>query len=199
MNICKIIIVIFIIISNYGFSQTNYTKTEKIARNKIFDLKFNQVPKILKNNKSKTTYYLLCYNEFLKNILIGGSDNYKSFENQFDISSKNISKSVSDSLKYIYLSEIYLQNAIVKLLNKDFISGGMSFIESFGYFKDARKKYPKSYYNIKLSALYNIIAGITPDKAKFFLKTIGLNGNILLGVKQMKIYFQTEKVFMQLK
>lgn len=184
----KIIVIVLIIISFNVFAQNNYNLIEKQARKNLFNLKFSKSTELLINSKSKTSYYLISYNLFLQNLLIGGDENYKKFEKQFKISSEFIENSKDDSLKLPYLSEIYLQNAIIKLLNRDFISGALSFIESFGYFKNAEENYPKSFYNLKLSALFNIIAGITPDKGKIFLSAVGLNGDIKLGIEQMNSY-----------
>jgi len=181
-------VLLFVIIVSVGFSQANYTDIEIQARQKIFNLKFSEAENLLKESKTSSSNYLLCYKSFLQNLLIGGVDNYTKFEKQFAISSKFIEKAEDDSLKFSYLSEINLQNSIIKLLNRDFISGAISFIKSYGYFKDSKKKYPKSFFNLKLSALYNIIGGITPDKGKVFLSTIGLKGNISKGLSQMNSY-----------
>jgi len=187
-------VLLLVIITNFSFSQSGYTDIEIQARQKIFSLKFNEAENILKDNKTATSNYLLCYENFLQNLLIGGTDNYSKFEKQFNVSSKFIEKAEDDSLKLSYLSEINLQNAIIKLLNRDFISGAVSFIKSYGYFKDSEKKYPKSFYNLKLNALYNIIGGITPDKGKVFLSAIGLHGDISKGLSQMNSYvLKTEK------
>jgi len=189
LKIYKIfLLVLLIVASNIGFSQKKYTDIENQARVKLFNLKFNEVNNLLSNSKSSTSYYLMSYNLFLQNLLVGGASNFNKFEKQFEISSEYIEKTADDSLKYVYLSELYLQNSVLKLMNRDFFSGAMSFIKSYGLFKDAEKKYPNSFYNIKLSALYNIIGGITPDKGKMFLSTIGLKGNIAKGLKQMNSY-----------
>lgn len=177
-----------VIIANVGFSQANYTDIEKQARQKIFSLKFSEAEELLKESNTSTSNYLLCYKNFLQNLLIGGTDNYTRFEKQFNLSSKFIEKAEDNSLKFSYLSEINLQNAIIKLLNRDFISGAVSFIKSYSYYTDSENKYPKSFYNLKLSALYNIIGGITPDKGKVFLSAIGLKGDISKGLSQMNSY-----------
>lgn len=179
---------LLLVSSNLVLSQYNYTKLEKQAREKIFELKFNEVSTLLEKTQSSNSLYLLSYNIFIKNLIVGGEANYIEFENQFDISYTFIKKIKGDSVKNIYLAELLLQNSIIKLLNRDFISGAINFIESYGYFKDARKLYPNSITTLKLTALYNIIAGITPDKGKVFLSTIGLKGDINIGMKQMNSF-----------
>ncbi len=187
-------ILLFVIIVKIGFSQADYTTIEIQARKKLFSLKFSEAENLLKTSKTINSNYLLCYSNFLQNLLIGGTENYSKFEKQFDLSSKFIEKADNDSLKYSYLSEINLQNSIIKLLNRDFISGAYSFVKSYGYFKDAENTNQKSLLNLKLSALYNIIGGITPDKGKVFLSAIGLKGNIAEGLSQMHNYvIETEK------
>ena len=125
----------------------------------------------------------------MQNLLIGGEKKFELFNNNFDISYDKINDlEDNDKKKNLLLSEIYLQSSILKLMNKDFISGSYHFVKSYGFFEDQIKKYPNLKENKKLLGLYKIIAGITPDKGKKFLKMIGIEGDIIDGYKDLNEY-----------
>ncbi len=100
-------------------------------------------------------------------MLIGGDNNYQKFTNNFDdIVDKLNDLEDNDKQKNLLLSEVYLQSSILELMNKDFISGSLHFIKSYGFLEDQIKQYPNLKENKKLIGLYKIIAGITPDQGK---------------------------------
>ena len=191
----KNILYILILIVNISFSNTSsYNKNTLKARELIFDFKFNQAEKILNNDNSAQSFYLKSYIYFLKNILVGGEKNFKLYESNFDnIINKINELDKKDSLKNILKSEIFLQFSIVKLMNKDFISGSYNFIKSYNLFKESQQKFPNLIQNKKLSGLYKIIAGITPENGKKFLDLIGLEGNITDGYKELNKYYISQK------
>ncbi len=191
---------IFIFNINYLLSNNSeYNQNTLKARKLIFNFQFSKADKILKNDNTTISFYLKTYSIFIQNLLIGGENNYNLFIDNFN-KAQEIINDLDDNnqQKNLLLSEIYLQSAIVKLTNKDFISGSYHFVKSYNFLEEQIEKYPNLKENKKLLGLYKIIAGITPDKGKKFLKIIGLEGDITQGYKYLNeylIYNQQKKDF----
>lgn len=179
----------FFNVSSLYSINSNYNKNTLKARELIFNFQFIDAKNILDNDKTAISFYLKSYSFFIQNLLIGGDNNYKKFTNNFDdIVDKLNDLEDNDKQKNLLLSEVYLQSSILELMNKDFISGSLHFVKSYGFLEDQIKQYPNLKENKKLIGLYKIIAGITPDQGKKFLKMIGLEGNILDGYKDLNEY-----------
>jgi predicted negative regulator of RcsB-dependent stress response len=187
----KYFLLILILFVNYSFSNnSNYNKNTLKARELIFDFKFNDAKLILEKENSPISYYLKSYSFFLQNILIGGEEKYNIYKKYFNDINDNLDKiDDNDSLKYLLKSEVYLQYSIVQLLNKDFISGSYHFVKSYNLYAESREKFTNLEQNKKLSGLFKIIAGITPEQGKKFIELIGLEGNINQGYKELNEYF----------
>ena len=181
--------ILFFNVSISFSSNSAYNNNTLKARELIFDFKFTQAEKLLEKDKTPISFYLKTYSIFLQNLLISGEENQELFNNSFDKTEDIIDDlDDDDKNKKLLLSEIFLQSAIIKLMNKDFVSGSIHFVKSYGFLEDQIIKYPNYKENKKLSGLYKIIAGITPDKGKKFLKMIGLEGDIISGYKELNQY-----------
>ncbi len=178
---------------NISKAQTPTEELEEQARTNIFDLNFEKAKKQLENNNSNTSLYLKSYNLFIENLFIGGKDNYTKFEIITDKSVEIIEKSKADNQSYNYLAELYFQKAVLKLFNKDYFSGLYSFVEAFKYYEKANLLNPNNIETIKLSALFNIIAGITPEAGQVLLSPFGIKGDVKLGIKQLNKYLNLAK------
>ena len=190
-HILLIKFIFLIFISNSYSVNSNYNKQTIQARELIFDFKFKEANLILNKDDSPISFYLQSYSIFLENLLIGGEKNFNNFESNLDLTIDKLKEiEEKDSLKNILISEVYLQSAIVKLMNRDFISGSFHFIKSHNYFSDSEDMFPNLLHNKKLSGLYKIIAGITPDKGKKFLEMIGLEGDLKDGFSDLNSYMQ---------
>ncbi len=174
---------------SYANDKQNIIKAETF----LLNIKTKQARQILLKENSVFAKYLLIKTDFLENILIGGDSSFTQFEQDFDLALDFIENAKTDSLTNIFLSEIYLQKSVVELLNRNFITGAYTFIKAYSFFKKSLEKHPNLKQALKLSALYKIIAGVTPDKGQGFLNLIGLKPDINGGFEDLKKYINYSK------
>ncbi|WP_299586599.1 lipopolysaccharide assembly protein LapB [Mucilaginibacter sp.] len=83
-------------------------------------------------------------------------------------------------------AEIYLQWSFLKAKFGDYVSSGFDAKKANGLLKDNNKKYPDFLPNQKSLALVNIIFGSIPASFKGVTHFLGMNGNVLAGIKQLE-------------
>lgn len=83
-------------------------------------------------------------------------------------------------------AEINIQWALLKGKFQDYFSAAWDINTAEGLLNDNTKKFPNFLPNKKGKALLNIVLGAVPSNLRGILKTIGLNGSVANGVKELE-------------
>ncbi len=102
----------------------------------------------------------------------------------------------SDSPYYrFYQAEIRLHWAFVKLKFGKEVSGSWDIIKAFKLLDENAKKYPAFIPTYKSLGLLHVLIGATPKNYLWVAKLLGLNGNIQLGLKELRLVQQKDTLF----
>lgn len=84
------------------------------------------------------------------------------------------------------LAEVRLQLAMSKLLFGNRLSAAWDFRKAYLQYKDNVQKYPEFIPNKKNLGVLQVLMGSVPDKYKWFLSIIGMQGEIKTGMTNLK-------------
>lgn len=170
-------------ISASCWSQEYFTPLANQCHRHVIQLDFEQADSLLPIAffEEKENLYLHVIQsklEFLKIFLSEDNSLVEPFEIQEEIRRNIISKMENDSLKNIFLSELYLQQALLEL-------------KFANYFSSARwlfKTKNKCENNPKVQAIIDGITGTVPSKYQWLLRTVGFKGNLQTGKRLLENY-----------
>lgn len=91
--------------------------------------------------------------------------------------------------KKAFLSEIYLQRAIGRLIFNEKIRASLDIRSAELLIDENKKEYPDFKYNYKVSGILNLILASIPDNLKWAASLVSLNGNIEKGIREIDTYY----------
>ncbi len=91
--------------------------------------------------------------------------------------------------KKAFLSELYLQRAIGRLIYNEKIRASIDIRASELLIEENKNEYPNFKYNYKLSGILNLILASIPDNLKWAASLVSLNGSIDKGIREIELYY----------
>ena len=92
-------------------------------------------------------------------------------------------------------SEIKLQWAILKLKNGDEFSAFWTLKQAYSIAKENTKKHPNFMPSYKTLGLLHVLYGVFPDKYDWILSIFGIDGNVDLGLSELKKVMESDNFY----
>jgi tetratricopeptide (TPR) repeat protein len=171
-------------------------KLEK-AYSRLISFQFSDAEKLLNQEKIEKPGNDLAllyenYIFFLKAFVSEESSDYEKLIEKSSIFINEIKddKNNETSPFHLYVqSEIFLQQAMVKIKFGDNVSAANDMRKSYKLINKNESLFPEFVLNKKISGLLSVLIGSVPGKYQWLLNTVGIEGNITDGVKQLQFLY----------
>ncbi len=197
----KTLLLLLTFLHFYCLATFDMNRNMQNSYSKIINLQFNEGYKFIElERESNPNNGLIHLNENYKDfltIIIGESK--QEFDSLYRNKKKRliaISKCDRNSPYYLYAqAEINLQWAFARIKFQEYFLAAYEIQKAYFLLKENKEKYPEFYLNNKGIGLLNCIIGSVPNKFKWIVNLIGIDGDIESGINTLHDFLIiTEKV-----
>ena len=200
-KIRKIILFLLLIVFSFSsFAQFDFNENCKNAYSAIINLKFDEGRKIIDKEKinnpnNNIINYLENYIDFLTIIIGQDKNEFRKLECNKDIRINALENADEDSPYYRYcLANIYLQWAFARLQFKEYYTATLEINIAYRLLKKNQSNYPEFMPGyIGLGLLHTIIGSI-PNKYKWIVNIIGMDGTIEQGISELQLVLKDSEI-----
>ncbi len=187
------ILLVSICAYHFPFAQTfNFSESCRSAYNTILTLKLEEGEKLLKAEQKKEPdnlipLYLENYIDFLSIYVSDTRIIYEELKKNKEVRLVLLSEGDNTSPYYLFTqAEVNLQWAAIEIKYGDYLNAIFQIRRAFKQLEENQRKFPDFKANKKsLGVLYALI-GSVPDKYKWGLALLGLEGNVETGIAYLK-------------
>ncbi|REJ84505.1 MAG: tetratricopeptide repeat protein [Bacteroidetes bacterium] len=129
------------------------------------------------------------YIDFLKAFISEDEGQFKAFKKNSALRLKQLERHGTESASPFHLyaiSEILLQEAMLKLKFKEYITGANDIRKSYKLIERNKAVYPTFLLNKKLSGFIHTLVGAVPKDYRWLVDMVGMKGTIPLGTEELK-------------
>lgn len=185
--------------SNLNAQQLSFNKNCQQAYQYITSLQFEQGKKMLaqekKQNPNNALIHLLeNYIDFFTVFLNEQESDLRKMESRAQQRLAILSKTNDQSPYHLYTqAEIKLQMAFARLKFEEYFKAFWEVRKSYKWLTKNQKKFPNFYPNLKTLGILHALIGTVPDKYKWGIKILGLQGNIQQGMSELATFVKLSK------
>ncbi len=188
---CLLFFPIFLQAQSFNFSPQIVEKYESI-------LSFQSPKKTTSSNTNGLNIYIQNLQSCVPILLNGEQKQYEKWVDEYEERVELLEDFPENSPYYLYTqAEVKLQGAITQFYFGDRFSSFWDFRSAYKLLQENKKKYPNFLPTYKSLGLLNILLGSVPEEYSWMMNTIGLEGNIKKGIKQLKKVSTNQDVYCQ--
>lgn len=189
-NYLALTLILFFSINGFA-SNTIINDSLKLAYNKILSLNFKQADQILIKER-KASYngawvdYLYNYQDFLTVFIQEDKSKFDELEPMISKRYKAIEK-LPDTSQYKnwMLANINLQWAIVRLKFQQYLAAAWDINKAYRLIVENKTTFPDFVPNDITLGILHVMIGLVPDKYRWMLKIVSMNGTVKQGKKEL--------------
>lgn len=194
MNLKRICLFLFFTIlaqfsakANFDFNNNCITAYQAILQLKLSEAKILITKEKQQNPTNGITVLLDNYVDFFTVLTTESKDDYERFKKNKSSRINLLEKQDENSPYYLFAqAEIDLQWALLKGKFQDYFSAAIEINRANDLLRENARKYPWFSPNKKSLALINVILGSVPASIRGTLRTFGLGGNSIEGIKDLE-------------
>ncbi|NNF01182.1 MAG: hypothetical protein HKN22_00715, partial [Bacteroidia bacterium] len=188
-----LILLSLILLSENCFAKYNYNSQCRQAYAKIFSLHFISAQKIINAEKNKDPQNLVPI------LLENNIDFYRAFIGEREVDFEIFEKNADDRLAIINdlgdkdspyhrfaKAEIILHSAFLNAKFKNFLTAAWAVRKSYKLLEKNAELYPDFPLTYKNLGFLHAALGSVPDKYRWLVKTVGMDGQINQGVLELR-------------
>ncbi len=164
----------------------------------IFDFKFNKANEISKNSASKTLFFILQKQnlEVIEFFAKGNPEGYEKTKENLEKAEEHIAKFSPSTPEYGFvLAEIKILNAFLSVVYDEKLEAVFLFRQAYQILEKNIKKYPQYVPHYKSMGLLKTFLGAVPEKFRWALSFIGLEGSTKTGLKYIDVVIKSNTFY----
>lgn len=189
--------IVFLLLGN-GLNAQNFdfNKSCKLIYNQVVSLNFCAADSLLISEKKRQKNnpildYLSCYRNFYELIIGEENRQYELFFTSMKTQLNKIENANKNSPYFLYTqAEMKFFSCIGEFKFGNNWRAAFDFYTSYKLIKKNQEKFPNFQLNKKLWGIFQLLAGLIPEKYRWATQAFGLQGNIESGLQNLKSFRQ---------
>lgn len=160
------------------------------AYDAMFRLNFKLTDQLLSKERSAhpgnmVPVYLSGYADFLRTFISEEEKDFSKMKERNEMRIDTIQNSKEDPYKRLCLTELYLEQAIIRLKFKEYFGAAYEVRKAYHNLEDNQEKYPSFLPNLRAAGFMHAVIGSVPGNYQWVTNMLGLKGTINQGLGEL--------------
>ncbi|MBN4065801.1 tetratricopeptide repeat protein [Candidatus Amoebophilus asiaticus] len=183
----------FLVCSFYTLqAQFDFNANCIAAYQSLFSLQLDKAKELIEREKLQNPdnlipIYIENYIEFFV-VFIGENENdFHNYKEGYEKRLEKINPANEDSPFYLFIkAELLIQSAFIRIKFDEYITASYEFYKAYNLIEDNISKYPAFKPNYKCLGMLHALVGSVPEKYRWVINLIGLEGTLEQGLAELK-------------